>query len=117
MHCGELDMKKQKSILQDQSIKQCYLCMALYGDYSYKYVEDHHIFFGTSNRKNSERHGFKANLCLGHHRMGSEAVHNNREMDLKLKEMCQEEYEKTHTRQEFVQIIGKSYLGGEFLRT
>ena len=49
--------------------------------------------------------------------MGPEAVHNNREMDLRLKEMCQEEYEKTHTRQEFVQIIGKSYLGGEFLRT
>ena len=109
--------KKQKSILQDQSIKQCYLCMALYGDYSYKYVEDHHIFFGTANRRNSEKHGFKVNLCLGHHRESNEAVHNNRETDLLLKKMCQEEYEKTHTRQEFVQIIGKSYLGGEFVRT
>ena len=73
------------------------------------------IFFGTANRKNSEIHGFKVNLCLGHHRGSNEAVHNNRETDLLLKKMCQEEYEKTHTRQEFVQIIGKSYLGGDVL--
>ena len=73
--------------------------------------------FGTANRRNSEIHGFKVNLCVGHHRGSNKAVHNDRETDLLLKKMCQEEYEKTHTRQEFVQIIGKSYLGGEFVRT
>ena len=46
-------VKKQKSILQDQSRKQCYLCMLLEGDYREKMVEDHHIYFG-SNRRNSE---------------------------------------------------------------
>ena len=45
-------MKKQKSILQDQSIKQCYLCMALYGDYSYKYVEDPAIIYMENRFKN-----------------------------------------------------------------
>ena len=64
--------KKQKSILQDQSEKQCYLCMVLHGDNGYKQVEDHHIYFGNSNRKNSEFYGFKANLCLMHHRIGKE---------------------------------------------
>lgn len=106
--------KKQKSILQDQKNKQCYLCMLLYGDYGWKIVEDHHIYFGSSNRKNSELYGFKVNLCIQHHREGKEAVHNNRENDLILKKMCQREYEKTSTRQEFVRIIGKSYLGGGF---
>lgn len=106
-------VKKQKSILQDQSCKQCYLCMLLEEDYREKLVEDHHIYFGP-NRKNSETHGFKANLCLRHHREGKEAVHNNRENDLILKKVCQREYEKTHSRQDFVRIIGKSYIGGGF---
>ncbi len=70
-------VKKQKSILQDQSCKQCYLCMLLEGDYREKLVEDHHIYFG-SNRRNSEIHGFKVNLCIHHHREGKEAVHQNR---------------------------------------
>ena len=52
-----------------------------------------------------------------HHRIGKDAVHNNRETDLMLKRICQEEFEKTHTREEFVRIIGKSYLDGEFERS
>lgn len=111
-----MKQKKQKSILQDQSEKQCYLCMMLYGDYSWKYVEDHHIYHGSSNRKNSELYGFKVNLCIWHHREGKEAVHNNHENDLLLQQTCQEEFEKTHTRQEFYKIIGKSFLDGEFER-
>lgn len=108
-------VKKQKSILQNQDNKQCYLCMLLESNYAYQIVEDHHIFFGP-NRRNSEIYGFKVNLCIRHHREGREAVHLNRENDLILKKMCQREYERTHTRQEFVQIIGKSYLGGGFER-
>ena len=108
-------VKKQKSILQDQSRKQCYLCMLLEGDYREKMVEDHHIYFG-SNRRNSEIHGFKVNLCIPHHREGKEAVHQNRNNDLILKKVCQQEYEKTHTREDFVRIIGKSYIGGGFKR-
>lgn len=107
-------VKKQKSILQDQSRKQCYLCMLLEGDYREKIVEDHHIYFGNPNRQKSEIYGFKVNLCLRHHREGKEAVHNNIENDTILKKLCQQEYEKTHTREEFVRIIGRSYTGGGF---
>ena len=84
--------KKQKSILQNQENKQCYLCMLQEGNYAYQTVEDHHIFFGP-NRRNSELYGFKVNLCIRHHRTGKEAVHLNRENDLILKKMCQREYE------------------------
>lgn len=34
----------------------------------------------------------------------------NKEMDLELKRVYQKEYEKTHTREEFIKLIGKSYL-------
>lgn len=105
-------IKNQKSILQDQSCKQCYLCMLLEGDYREKQVEDHHIYFGP-NRKNSEIQGFKVNLCIHHHREGKKAVHQNRENDLLLKKICQREYERDHSREEFVQMVGRSYLGGE----
>lgn len=87
--------------------------MLLEEDYREKQVEDHHIYFGP-NRKNSEIYGFKVNLCIYHHREGKEAVHNNRGNDLILKKICQREYEKTHSRQDFVRIIGKSYIGGGF---
>ena len=63
-------VKKQKSILQNQDNKQCYLCMLQESNYAYQIVEDHHIYFGP-NRRNSEIHGFKVNLCIWHHRDGN----------------------------------------------
>lgn len=38
------------------------------------------------------------------------SVHFNKEMDLELKRVYQKEYEKNHTREEFIKLIGKSYL-------
>lgn len=49
-------------------------------------------------------------LCHEHHNTSNNSVHFNREMDLKLKRLYQEEYEKNHTREEFIKIIGKNYL-------
>ena len=49
-----------------------------------------------------------------HHRIGKEAVHNNRETDLILKRICQEEFENNDTRQEFVEIIKKFLFRWEF---
>ena len=64
------------------------------------------MIHGTSNRKNSERTGLKVWLCYEHH----EYVHRNRLADLNLKAFAQTEFEKAHTREEFRQIFGKSYL-------
>lgn len=102
--------KHGKSILQDQTEKQCLLCM-LEGDYSYKRVHNHHIFFGPGERPISEEYGFKANLCIDrHHQYGPEAVHVNAEVSDRLKAICQREFEKTHTREEFMALIGRNYL-------
>ena len=46
-----------KSIIQDESKGQCFLCVMLDSDTSRKYTEKHHIFFGSANRKLSEKYG------------------------------------------------------------
>ena len=43
--------KHGKSILQDQSCKQCFLCMLLEGDFREKPVQDHHVFYGSGRRQ------------------------------------------------------------------
>lgn len=91
-----------KSIVQSE--KRCYVCDA------YGYLEEHHIFHGTANRKKSEKHGLKVYLCYLHHRDNVIGVHFNKELDLALKKKAQEIFEKQHSREDFMQEFGKSYL-------
>jgi hypothetical protein len=92
-----------KSILQNK--KESYLTGVTYE------LEEHHIFFGTANRKISEKEGFKVWLTPVEHR-GTHGVHGKygHRLDLMLKQEAQKEYEKTHTRQDFINLIGKNYL-------
>ena len=73
-------------------------------------LEEHHIFFGTSNRKNSEKYGLKVNLCPVCHRDNVVGVHGSRQRDLILKRQAQEHFEKEYTREEFMRIFGRNYL-------
>lgn len=91
-----------KSIMQTE--KRCYVCGTTYD------LHEHHIFYGTANRKQSEKHGFKVYLCGNHHNLSNEGVHFNHDLDLRLKRECQTKFEKTHSRDEFMRIIGKNYL-------
>lgn len=70
----------------------------------------HEVFYGTANRKISIQNGFCVGLCHGEHNLYKKSVHNDRKMDLELKQLYQKEYEKNHTRDEFIKLIGKSYL-------
>ena len=70
----------------------------------------HEVYFGTANRRISVENGFCAGLCHKEHNMSARSVHNNRAMDLELKRTYQKEYEKNHTRDDFIKLIGKSYL-------
>lgn len=99
----------KKSILTTQK-GICYLCAHLNGDYRQKYTEEHHILFGGGGRQKAEGEGIKVDLCLYHHRIGQQAVHNNQEMRELLCRITQEEYEKTHTREEWRKISRKNYL-------
>ena len=91
----------------------CFLCARLHGDYTEKYTEVHHVFFGSGRRNISEQNGFTCSLCLAHHREGPEAVHGKtRKYREYLCRIFQKEYERTHTREEFMELIGKDYLKG-----
>lgn len=91
-----------KSIIQKN--KECFVCRTVYG------LHDHHIFYGTSNRKLSEKYGLKVWLCGVDHNLSNRGVHFNKELDLKLKQLAQRKFEETHTREEFRTIFGKSWL-------
>lgn len=94
-------MKRDKSILQDD-MSVCYFC-------GRPKEAIHEIYFG-GNRQVSIKHGFYVGLCNYHHNFSKNSVHFNRGYDLKLKKDCQLKYEETHSREEFIKLIGRSYL-------
>ena len=74
-------------------------------------LQDHHIFFGTGLRKISEKNGFKVWLTGEYHNQDSRKdVHHNRWLDLYLKRACQGKFEETHSRAEFMKLIGQNYV-------
>ena len=91
-----------ESIIQKE--KCCYVCRTTYD------LHDHHIFYGTSNRKQSEKHGLKVWLCGRDHNMSNNGVHFNKELDTELKQLAQRKFEETNTREEFMAAFGKSWL-------
>lgn len=91
-----------KSIFQTD--KECWLCKATNN------LHLHHIYHSTALRKISDKNGFVVYLCAIHHNMSNFGVHFNRDFDLLLKRECQKKFEETHSKEEFMKIIGKNYL-------
>lgn len=91
-----------KSILQDEKV--CYITG------SQTHLHKHHVFFGNGNRKISEENGFWVWLRADWHNLSDYGVHFNKTLDLSLKQACQRKYEETHSRAEFMALIGKNYL-------
>lgn len=92
-----------KSILQTK--KECFIC------HSRGWLHCHHIFFGTALRPISDKQGFTCWLCYEHH-LGDYGVHgkNGRETDLFLKRECQKQFEKSGSRADFLNLIGRNFL-------
>ncbi len=92
-----------KSIVSKE--KRCIFCDTT------KDLHRHHIFFGNGRRKLSEKYGCWCFLCGNHHNMTNMSVHMNKFMDLSLKKLCQDEWEKYYgTREDFIRIFGRNYL-------
>ena len=85
-----------------QTNKECYFCHTTQG------LHSHHIY-GGKNRKTSDKNGFTVYLCFNHH-TGDEGVHNSEAQLAVFKTLCQEKFERTHSREDFIKIIGRSYL-------
>lgn len=103
--------KHMKSIIQEKD-GTCYLCEKLHGDIRWKYTEEHHVYFGPGQRAISEANGFKVYLCREHHEHdgGPEAVHRNHETCMLIQQDVQRQFERNHSREEFMALIGKNYL-------
>ena len=92
-----------KSIIHNN--KECFITGCTNG------LHKHHIFFGTANRKLSEKYGLWIWLTPELHNMSNRGVH----FDKDLNELChrtgQLAFERVHgTRDDFVKIFGRNYL-------
>ena len=90
-----------KSIIQEDN-GVCFICKKR------GYTEEHHCL-GGANRKHSEKYGLKVYLCKGCHTLNKTAVHNDYDTMCWLRKIAQKEFEKTHTREEFMRIFGRNY--------
>lgn len=89
-----------------QSARECYITGATNG------LHKHHIYHGTALRKISDDNGFWVWLRWDWHNGSDYGVHgkNGHGFDVRLKRECQEKFEETHTREEFMALIGRNYL-------
>ena len=92
-----------KSVLQKN--RECWECGRV------DVLNDHHIIYGTANRRISEEYGFKVWLCPEHH-TGKHGVHNNNKLlDLRLKTMAQTYFESNlGSRKDFIRLFGRNFL-------
>jgi hypothetical protein len=92
-----------KSIISNTKI--CFVCGSNHN------LHKHHIFYGTANRKISEKYGCWIYLCPTHHNMSNSGVHFNKRLDSQLKWIAQQKWEETYgTRKDFICLFGKNYL-------
>ena len=85
------------SILQPV-MDRCFYCSYPGGDI--------HEIYGGAYRERSKAEGMCVRLCRYHH----DTVHEHGGLDKDLKRRGQAAYEKTHTREEFIEAFGHSYL-------
>ena len=89
-------------IVQDE---KCFFCG------NTQQLHCHHCIPGTANRKKSDEYGLMIWLCPFHHNLGKKSVHQDREMDLKVKRFAQEYFEKNiGNRELWLKEFGKNYL-------
>lgn len=93
--------KNRFSIFTD-NFNQCYYCKRKIKE-NEKF--DLHEVYGGSNRLRSIKNGLVVPLCR--------KCHSNEKVINYLRILIQKEFEKTHTREEFIEITGKSYIKGD----
>lgn len=95
-----------KSIIKGDSEDRCYICGRA------EWIERHHIFNGTANRKKSEKYGLTVHLCHWCHNEPPNGVHYNQETDTRLKQIGQKAAMREYdwTVDEFRKVFGKNYL-------
>lgn len=95
-------LEKNRFSIFTNNFSQCYFCKR-------KIKEDEkfdlHEVYGGSNRTRSMKYGLVVPLCR--------ICHSNVKIINYLRIKLQKEFEKTHTRDDFIKIIGQSYIKGD----
>ena len=90
------ELEKNRYSIFTKDYWYCYYC------HDHLHKLDMHEVYGGSNRIRSMKYGLCVPLCR--------KCHSNELVIRDLRKWCQREYEKTHTREEFINLIGKSYI-------
>ena len=90
---AKLERQRDKDLIKSGICENC-------GKYSQRL--DPHEVYGGSNRKRSIKYKFIKLLCR--------ECHSNENIINQLRIDTQKEYEKSHTKEEFIKLIGKSYI-------
>lgn len=90
---AKLERQRDKNIIKTGRCDYCHR--------ENKHLDPHEVY-GGSNRKRSITNGFVKKLCR--------KCHSDEEIIKQLRIDTQIEFEKTHTREEFIKIIGQSYI-------
>lgn len=90
---AKLERQRDKDIVKSGICEYC-------GQYS-KRLDPHEVY-GGSNRKRSIKCKFIKLICP--------KCHSNEEIINQLRINIQKEFEKEHTREKFIKLIGKSYI-------
>ena len=91
-------LERNRFSILTNDLEHCYIC--------HKKKDDLHEIFSGSNRQTSIRNGFVIPICRKCHIK----ITNNIDAQKRLQIMMQAQYEREYSREEFVEIIGKSYL-------
>ena len=91
-------LEKERYSVLTSDLETCYIC-------GNRKQHIHEVFEGR-NRQKSMIYGFCLPLCFQCHYK----IHNDREMAIYYKKICQKEFEKKNTREEFIKIFRRNYL-------
>jgi len=93
-----INLEKNRYSILTNSLEKCYLCP--------NKKDDIHEIYAGSKRIISIKNGFCIPICRKCH----SEIQSNEEKMLKLKIECQKKYEESHSREEFMKMVGKNYL-------
>ena len=92
-------LERNRFSILTNNMEVCFICKMP--------ASDIHEVYAGAKRQVSMENGFCIPLCRRCHNI----ITKNYQEDVKLRVRCQKEYEKTHTREEFLDLIHRNYIG------
>ena len=92
-------LEENRHSILTNDLNKCYVCKK-------RKKDDMHEIYAGAKKQISMKNGFCIPICRKCHN----EIQNEEEKIIIYKRKCQQEYEKTHTREEFIERYKKSYL-------